>query len=279
MNRHFLVTISDDAHAFYAVRFLGQFFQRKQDLDCTLFYVAPSVHVRASGAIKPDAAELAKGEAALDLAKGKLMQQGWPKEHIHLKTMAQRHSTPMEIVEEGERGKYDAVVLGRRGVSTLEAMLGASVSHDLLNSRITFPLWLCRMPEATRSGVLCGVDGSEQAFRVVDHVGFILAGRRDQHITLCGVDDGNHPDLDRVFDRCREMLKENGVPPEMIRQQLLQGGDPAKALRTELHDGGYAVIALGRTGAGGGALRNLFYGSVSSRLIHDAPPATVWISR
>ncbi|GAB7080978.1 universal stress protein [Megalodesulfovibrio paquesii] len=279
MNRHFLVTVSDDPQAMFAIRFLGHFFAHKEGLECTLFYVAPRDQDSPTAMIKPDARELAKGTASLQEARDKLQHLGWPAAHIHLKTHTQRHSTAMEIVDEANRGRYDAVVLGRRGITSFEAFMGSSISHELLEERIGFPVWLCRMPEASRKGVLCCVDGSEQAFRIVDHAGFILAGRREHHITLCCVENGQRPEVDGIFARCREILAGNGVLPEMIRTKRLSGESPAKALRTELHAGGYAVIAMGRTGAGGGALRKLFFGSVSSDLIQTAPPATVWISR
>lgn len=279
MNRHFLVTVSDDPQAMHAIRFLGHFFHRKDGLECTLFYVAPRDHDSPTAIIKPDARELAKGKAALEAAHDKLRHMGWPADHLHRKTMTQRQSTAMEIVDEAHRGRYDAVVLGRRGITSFEAFMGSSISHELLEERISFPLWLCRMPEAARKGVLCCVDGSEQSLRIVDHAGFVLAGRHEHHITLCCVENGSRPEVEGLFAHCREILREHGVPLEMVREKRLLGDSPARALRTELHDGGYAVIAMGRTGAGGGALRNLFFGSVSRDLIQTAPPATVWISR
>ncbi|AGW12890.1 universal stress protein [Megalodesulfovibrio gigas] len=279
MNRHFLVTVSDDPQAMHAIRFLGHFFHRKDGLECTLFYVAPRDHDSPTAMIKPDARELAKGTAALEAARDKLHHMGWPAEHLHIKTMTQRQSRAMEIVDEASRGRYDAVVLGRRGITSFEAFMGSSISHEILEERISFPLWLCRMPEASRTGVLCCVDGSEQSLRIVDHAGFVLAGHHEHPITLCCVENGQRPEVETLFARCREILEQHGVPAHMIHDKRLQGDSPARALRAELQAGGYAVIAMGRTGAGGGALRKLFFGSVSSDLIQTAPPATVWISR
>lgn len=276
MKRHLLVTISDDPHAFAAVRFLGQFCTDTRGLDCTLFFVVAHTSSRDQ---TPDAQALAHGEAALRKAKALFEEYGWPPRQVHRKTFIQRQPTAMEIVEEWGRARYDAVVLGHRGISTLEALLRASVSQELLHTRLAFPLWLCRKPEPSRRGILCCVDGSPQAYRVVAHVGTLHRALRGHLITLCGVEDGNHPHLERVFDKCRGLLLESGVVKGMIRQQLLQGGDPAKALKTELHTGGYAVIAMGRTGAGKGPLGSLFYGSVSSKLVQHAAPATAIISQ
>lgn len=279
MNRHFLAAISDDPSAQFAVRFLGTFFGRKDDLECTLLYVAPRLEGSTAMGARPNQTELAKGAKALDAARDRLVGMGWNPRHIHLKTLTVQRSTALDIVNEAERGRHDAVVLGRRGLSTLEEHLGESLSAHILDKSISFPLWLCRLPEADRLGVLCCVDGSEQAYRIVDHVGFILSGRRKHAVTLCTVRAGEGREAEKILALARESLRDNGVDDDLIHLKILESASPAKALRKEIERSKPAVVALGRTGAGGGTLRQLFFGSVSQELIQHAAPAAVWVSR
>ncbi len=41
MEKHLLVTVSDDLRILHGVRFVGSFFRHKADVKVTLFYVAP----------------------------------------------------------------------------------------------------------------------------------------------------------------------------------------------------------------------------------------------
>ncbi|NPA49814.1 MAG: universal stress protein [Thermodesulfobacteria bacterium] len=75
-----------------------------------------------------------------------------------------------------------------------------------------------------------------------------------------------------VLKKAREILLENGVPPEIVETEL-RYGDPAEEIVKAAEEGHFNIIMMGRTGKSG--LKELILGSVSSRVLHLAERPTV----
>ena len=193
MEKHFLVTVSEQKSAFYGVRFVGHLFSNKEEMRVTLFYTAPRppavwagerTHESVTEGERQAKQYEVKGRDALETAKKELIKLGFKQERISTKFQVRRFSKVEDIIREGAKGLYDAVILGRRGLSLLEAAFDESVTKDLLVEKVNFPIWLCRMPNLERKNVLVCVDGSEHSRRMADHVGFILGEEKSQEVTL-----------------------------------------------------------------------------------------------
>jgi nucleotide-binding universal stress UspA family protein len=191
--RHLLVTVSEQESALYGVQFVGHFFSNKQGLKITLFFTAPKppalwegerTHESVRDSERQSKEYERQGQKALAAAKKALRTLGFGEEQIATKLVVRQQSKAMDIIREGEQGLYDAVVLGRRGLSWLEQVFDESTSKDLLEKELTFPLWLCRRPDLGRKNILLCMDGSEAAYRMADHVGYMLARDKDHEITL-----------------------------------------------------------------------------------------------
>ena len=89
-----------------------------------------------------------------------------------------------DIAKEGKIGHYDAVVLGRRGYLVFECFLQDSVTREILDRKIDFPIWVCRQFEENRKNVLLCVDGSKQSLHIADHVGFVLKDEEEHTVTI-----------------------------------------------------------------------------------------------
>ncbi|ACV68576.1 universal stress protein [Desulfohalobium retbaense] len=292
MEKHLLLTVSDDASSHSAVQFVGQFFSHKGVVKITLMYVAPNPEdiLGTSGktptgekrteVTRQSAQYQKKGRAALERAWEKLLAAGIPPSNIStIFRFRSFNTTVKDIGQEGEKGLYDAILLGRRGISRFEEMLSDSISKQILEETLTVPIWINREIGLERFGVLLCVDGSNPSLRMADHVGFMLA--EEVHpITLCHVQTKGGPDPASVFRSAQSMLEENGVDAKRIQTQVLTGSDPASAIVQETDAKRYAAVAVGSSGEEHrGLMGRFFMGSVSRSLCSQITGASLWVCK
>jgi nucleotide-binding universal stress UspA family protein len=289
MEKHLLVTVSDQLSAMHAVRFVGHFFSNKESMNLTMFYAAAKPPRLWEGERTVDSVGLAeqqakeseiKGRKALEAARRELFRAGFRDDQINAKLQFRQFSKAMDIIQEGEKGLYDAVVLGRRGLSWLEEVFDESVSKGLLEKKVSFPLWICRKPDLERRNVLVCVDGSDACYRMVEHVGFILDQEKNQAVTLLVVAKKGgrwKENAEKTLLTSKEVLCNHGFPEALTKTKLVEAGNVARAILREADDGRFAVVTVGRTGAGEGLLRKVFMGSVSTTLFTEIEKASLWI--
>ena len=294
LERHLLVTVSEDTAHQYGLRFVGSFLHGRETLKVTLFYVAP-LPPQAYGKpdfLAPEHADLsdrsgeARGRRALDKAAKALAAMGLPPERIRTRFQYRNYSTAHDILTEAQHGLYDAVVLGHRGVSSLEQFWNPSVGRTLLDTAVALPLWVCRRPDYTHRHVLLCVDGSGPCLCMVDHVGFMLAQEDGHHVTLFVVQSPSQSNgsngedqaaTSHIFGLARKTLLDNGLPAERIQTKAVTSPDTAAAILEEAREGRYAVVAMGRTGRSHGFLKRIFLGSVSTTVFSGLENAVLWI--
>lgn len=278
LTRQLLVTVGANPSALYGARFVGGFFGDKSNLGVDLFYTADNPE--QSGR---DAAELSKtkGEASLTAAKTLLLDLGFPSENIGQKLKVRTKSTVDDIIYEADKGLYDALVIGRRGVNLFDDVMGAGIGAGVLEKRVHFPLWFCRMPEVRNRNVLAPVDGSDPSLRVLDHVGFMLSGEPGHEITLLRIERKGaaaRMDPEEIFSLSKSVLVENGVDPNRIHERIVRSDNPAKAVLERAESDRFAVVAAGRTGQGKSFLKHFFFGSVTKTLFFELTGSVLWLS-
>lgn len=282
MKRHLLVTVSGEKSSLHGLRFVQQFFQNHKDVELTLLYTAPRAADWGPGtASAAEAAAGEKGQQALEEAQEFLCSRHFSKEHVHLKLLPRRNTAALDILEEGESGMYDAVVLGRRGLSRLEEMVEDSVSSEALSQKTVAPLWICRWPEKHRQHVLLGLDGSEASYRMADHVGFMLADEPEHHVRMMRVispGTSSHKDSEEIFERAGEILASNGVLQNRQHILVVERVNVWKAILEEAETGKYAAVAVGRTGVGGGMIKKLFVGATAENLGRKLNGSALWVN-
>ena len=287
MERHLLVTVSEQQRVMHAVRFVGHFFSSKTDMKITLFYTAPTPPAVWEGERTAESLSRAehqaasyrkKGEKALEAAKKELCQLGLRSDQVNTKLQIRKYSKVLDIIQEGGKGLYDALVLGRRGLSWLEQSFDESVSKSIFDKQVQFPIWICRNPDLDRRNVLLCVDGSEAAYRMVDHVGFMLGQESEQEVSLFTVLRKGVPPAggEDTTSKSLEMLESAGFPRDRVRVRDVQAVSVSKAILKEAEEGRFSVVALGRTGTGRGFLKKVFMGSVSETLFHQLEGAALW---
>ncbi|NCO61784.1 universal stress protein, partial [bacterium] len=198
------------------------------------------------------------------------------------KLQMRQFSKVEDIIQEGTKGLYDAVVLGRRGLSWLEEAFDESVSRGLLEQGIGFPIWLCRKPDPDRNGVLLCVDGSDSAACMVDHVGFMLEPDPLHRVKIIAVVKGaaNSADIiEKALSSARDSILKAGVPADRIETKALEGSNIARVILKAAKEEKFAAVAVGRKGTGQGMFQKFFMGSVSMTLFKEIEGAALWVCR
>jgi nucleotide-binding universal stress UspA family protein len=288
VNRHLLVAVSDNPRAIHGVRFVSSFFSTKCDLKLTLFAAFPTgphIWIEEKSYETVTQAETTSSQYeqqfrnSLEAAKMMLTSGGFAADHIETKCVPQSGTRVEDILREGERGMYDAVVLGKRALARLEQIMEESVTEEIIKKDTKMPVWICRSPDEDHSNILLCLDGSAPSYRIADHVGFILGLELRHKVTLLQVQNGRSDQTEAIFSKARTILHENKIADERIEEQVISGFKVAPAILDMARQGKYAAIAVGRTGAGKGLLGRLFIGSVSRELVKGLSSSALWICR
>lgn len=290
MDKHLLLTISDDQSSAYKLRFIRNFFSDFCNLNLTLLAVTP-VSYHRDPVLYPEQAELteandpalAAARRHLDYARSWTIGESCPPDRVRTKILPARGGTVETIVTEAVAGLYDAVVVGRRGLGWVAELVEDSVSHKLLWQNIDFPVWVCAGDiEVERRDVLLCVDGSEPSVRIADHVGFILGPEAGHQVTLIYVTEAasqaTKADEARLEQAVTALL-DNDFPEDRIRIKITRAANPAEAILAEAESGRYAVVAAGRRSDAPTGLKRILPWSVSTRLLRELSRFCLWISK
>lgn len=285
MDRHLLITISEQKSALNGVRFAGDFFEDKTNIKATLFYATPKASMvldneksleNINRQRKTEEMHLEKGKQAVEDAAEILLQKGFAKENIILKARTQVFSKIADIIQEGEIGAYDAVVIGRRGISMLEEAFEESVSKALFKETIAFPLWLCNASNKSEKDILLYVDGTSASFQMADHIGFVLSESLQHKINIIAPEN-IFSDVS-LMGQYKEAICKNGVSAERVGKISSISGNPAKAILKMTEKGAYAAVAMGKTAENeGNIFSRLFRGPVCSTLFKEMRNTSLWL--
>jgi len=144
--------------------------------------------------------------------------------------------------------------------------------------------------------ILISVDASENAVRAVDYAAQVLGGASGIRVTLLYVERAPGRDLfdseeawlgqckiehDRVFGflkAARARLAAAGIPDGSIFERtVLCSAEPsiAQTILDVQQEGGFGTLVVGRRGLSKG--EEFLFGSVSTRLVHNAKNCAVWV--
>ncbi|WP_285905666.1 universal stress protein [Pseudodesulfovibrio pelocollis] len=291
LDRHLLIALSTHSKAGAGVEFVSRFFTAREHVDLTLFHIPAAQAAVWAEETSYETVEAMETRAATGHGKGRklvgdvkraLAAAGFDPERIHERVVAPRTSKGHDLIREAAQGRYDALVMGRRALMGLGEIMDKSLSRHLLEEMshsISFPLWICRLPESDRRNVLLCVDGSPPSERITDHVGFMLAPEPGHTVTVFHVssDGEDAPEARAVIDRSVALLTEAGMPRERIATVVRKGTSPARLIEDEYHAGRYAVVAIGSSGAGRGLWKRYFVGSVVRTVFDDLTGAALWV--
>jgi len=290
MEKQFLVTISNDIDNLFGVKFICSFFNKKSEHRVTLLHICrrdsndmtKTLMGKWEGPADNIEGQIAAGvRRSINKAKELLNQNKMSIEHIITKTVAERYGKVKDILAESSKGLYDTIILGRRASYSMQWMFERSADETvqamIKDSRCTSPLWICPDPDPKRKNVLLCLDGSENAYRAVDHVGFILSDQDQHTITLFHVESGTGKGSEKIFQRAESILNEHNIRAKRILRNSTWGVSVPRTILGEIDNGNYAVVALGMFGKGQGLLRDLnLAGGTTLKLISKIEKVTLW---
>jgi len=306
MEHKVLVAVDDSMHCRTCLSYLRSMFEVIPDLSITLYHVQPTVSVflaeEARKNLKAKKAlekviEKNRQEAVkvLDRCKEVLARSGLPVERVETYTSQKITGLAKDIIDKGLAGQYDAIVVGRRGISGLQKWVMGSVSSKLVEHS-PLPVWIVS-GKSFNTRFMVAVDGSVSALKALDHVLFMVGGNPSIGITLfhvrptlgdyCVVDfgddeesaervveKGNRMCLEGFYGQVRHRLKEHRVDEKRItHMEVDRKLAVGKTILDTAKEQNYGTVVIGRRGMG----RSFYMGSVSNYIIKNTVDRVVWM--
>jgi len=308
MQKKILIAVDDSPPSRQAVAYAGRMAGAIPKLGACLFWVQPTIsqflleEAKLNAGAQSELKKLATrnteaGHKLLSSCREMLIRNGMQGERIELVTQPRSQGVAKDILDYAQNGLFDAILVGRRGVSFLQQMFTGSVSAHLIENSPVIPVWLVDGDVASTQ-IMAAVDGSESALRAVDHMVFMLSGNPRAricffHVTprlkdYCEINFGTDPVdgaealiaagdkrcMNDFFPAALAKLRDAGFPENQIETRteatLASIGETIlKAAR----EGGFGTIVMGRRGIG----KSFFGGKVSYTVSQKLDGAALWL--
>lgn len=243
--------------------------------------------------------EECRGEAHgfLQLAREAAIGLGVGPDLVAANLQQWRAGVARDIIAEAGMG-YDAVVVGRRGVGGMEAMLLGSVSTKVVQGVDRTPVWVVGGRPHSRK-MLIAVDSSENSLKAVQYAA-AFAAECGCEVSLCHVvrrffpaltpssvapageaveeelNEGMKEKVQEIFAACRTRLLDAGVHAGRISLICRRGSySRAAEILDVAAEGDYGTIVLGRRGIS--SVREFLLGRVTNKVLNGAENVAVWI--
>jgi nucleotide-binding universal stress UspA family protein len=233
----------------------------------------------------------------LEEYKEQMIALGIADSDIQLKTQPRMLGVAKDILEFSMAGHFDAIIMGRRGLSGLQDVFLGSVSANVVNHTSNTPIWLVD-EKGTSKDIMVAVDGSENSLKAVDHLALMTAKNTDVkisffHVTpklkdFCPVDfeetqtetleeiirKGDKECIDQFFSHAKKKLNEAGIRESQINFKVSEGLiRVGKAVLDEFQQGNFGTLVVGSRGMN----KKYFTGSVSRYLMNEFSEGALWV--
>lgn len=305
MEKKILLAVDNSRHSRNAIHYAVHVSSFVKNLHYVLFNIQPAISLflkdeaKKSLTVKSQLENIVKKnkEAALELLenyKAEMVQMGIVSDRIETVTRTRKLGLGKDIIDFGQDRNFDAIVVGRRGLSKLQEMYMGSVTSNVLEHSRVIPVWLVD-GNVSSTEILVAIDGSESSLRTVDHVSFMISNNPEVRLTLLHVtgdarninlDKEPNPELEQIIVRgdkahieqfypyAKQKLKDVGISEEQIEMKTVKGGRQAgKAILDFALKGNYGTVIIGRRGVN----KAFFMGSVSRYIINRISNRALWI--
>ena len=299
---HILLCYDGSPSGYKGLRYVEQVFE-KSEIGVTLLRIidSPKLHPSLSTDLKKrffqeDEVEetanklykehYSKLQEVAELLKSKTLGK------VEVKVVFKQGEIFYDIVRIAQEGLYDAIVVGRRGLSRISSFILGSITQKLVYST-SFPIWIIR-GDSWNKKLFAGIELNEMGIRVIDYVSFILAYVKSVKPVFCHIyhpfspfEDFRgsleellkvlkEPEVREYFLKVREIFKTNDFDEnraEFVFKRSIFGtaGQIIRMVKKE----GFSTIVIGRKGKS--KLREIFLGSVSQKLISYFEDKAIWI--
>lgn len=308
MRKKILIAADQSLYSRKAMEYAAKIAQVIGDVDFALLHVQPMI----SQYLVEEAEKLPKAKKELNQMNEKnkkisyqlledckafLVSNGIDANCIEIKSRPRDRSIADDILKTAEDQSYDAIIVGRRGISGLQELFMGSVTTNLLAGSRVIPVWVVD-GRFTSDKILVAVDGSSQSLRVVDHLAFIFDQNRKIRLNflnvepllsdVCEIDtktmqttelekailNSNIKCISDFSAKARGILKKAGFEDHQIsfdslKKQLFTG----KTIVDTAQKGDFGTVVIGKTGAG----QSSGPGKVARYVIQKMSDNAVWV--
>jgi len=308
MQRKILAAVDGSVYSSNILHYLGRLFEGQRDFLLHLLYIVPGGSLGSGREwldeleiltmLKPEARDrYAAAGRYLQNATQQLGRLGIAPEQITTQVQLSRVDVAGDILNEARKGLYDALVIGRRGLSKLEELVIGSVSTSILDKCHDVPLWIVDGQVDSRRFLL-PVDGTPHSLKAIDHLCFILKDNPHAEVTLFNSPAmfAHKPEIvpqnfyeqwgkewcdlhlsgpDSLFHAPEQLLLESGFPAARIHRLYTRLGlYPSRQIVRQALIDDFGTIVIGRRGAE--AKKGIFKG-VSDQVLYMAEKVAIWI--
>ncbi len=309
MLKKILIAVDGSPYSTNSLRYLGQLFHHLPEVHFHLLSIVPASSAGSAAkdwlteaellnTVSPATRKLLASQKNYMLqATDTLKRLGIADEQIQTSVHLSQRSVAQDIIHEARQGKYDALLIGRRGIGKLEEMIMGSVSATILEKCHDVPLWIID-GQVNSCKFLVPVDGTSHSLKAIDHLGFIIADNPCAEVTLFYSKAllGSHPRIepknfyavwgeewceehlrreDSLFHAPKQILIDSGFPEERIFWlETFMGIDPSRQILRQALIDDFGTIVMGRRGEE--VSKGIFRG-VSDRVLLMAEKVAIWI--
>jgi len=310
--RRVLIAIDGSKNALKSVAYTANLYQGNSDLEVTLLHIHPAipsifVEEQQDPLIRKDfeAWKLRREEKAkwfMDEASKVLQKAGLKAEQILERHHPKNIGTARDIVWEADKEGYDAMVLGKRGLSKIEEFFLGSITNEVLEISVNHPVWVVD-GDVTSKRVLIAMDETDQAIELARHAGKMLRDIEGVDILLyhrCTLFteimieedkeelrvigkryvERQKKEISRLFKEAEKVLVNSGIDQKAIDTQFhfdvsFTDKEVSKDLLLNLKQREFGTIVMGRKGSTNA--REFRMGSVCQRTLRKAKNCALWI--
>ncbi|MEN8257790.1 MAG: universal stress protein [Thermodesulfobacteriota bacterium] len=308
MEKKILVAVDGSFRSLNEVHYLGQMFEGAKDVFLHLICIVPAgqepvgsdwldAEDRKNIMSAATKKQFVAAKAHLKRAAHHLVRHGFAKEQMTTSVELSRMGVAPDLVKIAHSGYYDALLVGRRGIGRLQALILGSVTKSILEKCWDIPIWVVDGHVDSRK-ILVPVDGSSHILKAVDHLGYIFKGiagveitlfhsnslfarRSDLQLEKCELSFGaewcrkNLLADDHVFHAPEQLLRENGFDMANVhRLEVSRGLETARDIALQAWHKNFGTIVMGRRDPD---VRKGVLGGVSDRLLASTSDLAIWL--
>jgi nucleotide-binding universal stress UspA family protein len=312
MAKHILVAIDGSQASMAAVEYLALFLEKNTRVKIDLLHILPDIpplflepgESMAEMVQLQDFSERVqeenrrKGTAMIQEAQGILIGGGIDPANVRPLIREPSAGVARDILGLEQEHAYNAIVLGRHGMSAVDRFLMGSVTHKVLQHTKGVPLCVVH-GEIEVGKLLITIDSSPNSKRVLEQAGWLLAEAGPMAVTILHVlapligqemasmwtgltdmastmEQRQIDDAEEMLSQAKTYLTECDIPAFAIKTRLeTRAPEVAQAVLKEAREGGYGSIIIGRRGIS--RTRRFLFGSVSNKIVQQARDMAVWV--
>ncbi len=306
MQKKLLIAVDESIQSRYILTYAADFLNRGKDLHGTLFHVHPIISqylideartdIKANDALKSAIDQnTIRSHELLNKCKELMISEGADPARIDTVSQTRMLGLTKDIVEYGLKYYYDAIVVGRRGLSRIQKMFMGSTSAKLIEHSSGLPVWVVD-GRIRPHRLLIAVDNIESAKLIVDHLCLICADRTDLELTFFHISQNTGDDevdflpataeIDEIVAREEKQLLDI-FWPQVVNKLISAGLESSqinlitpqkkrkigKMIIEEAENNNYETVVLGRRGSN----KAYYFGSVSRYVSERLLDRAIWI--